>query len=62
MAVPNGCDVRVLEHILNKADVSDPAKHAITDFPIVVASGGLTFVQGPLIGIFHQYAHLESGK
>jgi hypothetical protein len=54
----SGCDVRVLEQAMNHADVSGLAEHAVTNLPIVTAADVLTSSQGPIISIFHQYAHL----
>jgi hypothetical protein len=58
----SGNDVRVIETTLNHADVSGLADHSVTDLPIATVAGVLSTSQGPIIGIFHQYAHLGSGK
>ena len=58
----SGSDVRILEQTLHHADVSGLAEHAVTDLPIVTAAGVIISSQGPIIGIFHQYAHFGSGK
>jgi hypothetical protein len=54
--------VQVIDLTMNHADVSGLADHAVTDLPIVTAAGVLTSSQGPIIGIFHLYAHLGSGN
>jgi len=58
----SGDDVRVIEETLNNADVSGLADHSVTDLPIATVAGVLTSSQGNIIGIFHQYAHLGTGK
>jgi hypothetical protein len=58
----SGNDVRVIETTLNHADVSGLADHSVTDLPIATVAGVLSTSQGPIIGVFHQYAHLGSGK
>jgi hypothetical protein len=58
----NGCDVQVIEQTMNHVDVSGLAEYAVKDLRFVTAAGFLTSSQGPIIGIFHQYSHLESGK
>jgi hypothetical protein len=58
----SGSDVRVLEQTLSHADVSGLDEQTVTDLPIVTAAGVLQSSQGYIIGIFHQYAHLGTGK
>ena len=57
-----GADVRVIEtthHAVNVQGVSD---HLVTDLKIVTAGGVVQSQHGPVITIFHQYAHLGTGK
>ena len=58
----NGCDVRVIEQTLQSADVSGLAEHAVKDLPIATVAAVLNSSRGNIIGIFHQYAHLGTGK
>jgi hypothetical protein len=50
----SGCDVRVNEQTMSRADVYGQTKHAVTYLPIATAPGVLTSSQGPIIGIFRQ--------
>ena len=58
----SGSDVRVLEQTLSHADVSGLAEHSVSDLPICTVAGMIKSSQGTIIGIFHQYAHLGTGK
>jgi hypothetical protein len=58
----SGADVRVIETSLNKADVTGLAEHSVVDLPISTVAGLIETSTGPVIGIFHQYAHLGTGK
>lgn len=58
----SGDDVTIIEHTLNHADVSGLADHSVIDLPIVTVAGVLESSQENIIGIFHQYAHLGTGK
>jgi hypothetical protein len=58
----SGDDVRVLEYSLNRADISGLADHAVKDLPIVTAAACISTSRGFIIGVFHQYAHLGTGK
>ena len=58
----SGFDVRVIEHTLHTADVLVLAAHVVNDLPIATVAGVINTVQGNIIGIFHQYAHLGTGK
>ena len=58
----SGCDVRVIEHTLQSADVTGLAALAVNNLPIATVAGVLSSSRGNIIGIFHQYAHLGTGK
>jgi hypothetical protein len=58
----SGSDVRVIETTLSKADVTGIADHAVIDLPISTVAGLIETSNGCIIGIFHQYAHLGTGK
>ena len=36
--------------------------HLVSDLPLATVAGVITTSQGPIIGLFHQYAHLGKGK
>ena len=57
-----GSDVRVLEYHNDRATVTGIAGNNLDDLPIVTAAGLLQTVDGPVIGIFHQYAYYSKGK
>jgi hypothetical protein len=44
------------------ADVTGLADHAVKDIPIATVAGVLSSFPSKIIGIFHQYAHLGTGK
>ena len=58
----SGEDVRVIEETMNRADVTGINDHSIKDVPICTVAGVINSTQGPIIGIFHQYAHHGEGK
>ena len=58
----SGSDVRVIEQTLQSADVTGLAEHAVKDRPISTVAAVLNSSRGNIIGIFHQYAHLGTGK
>ena len=58
----SGADVRVIETTFNKADVTGLAEHSVADLPISTVAGLIETSNGPIIGIFHQYAHLGTGR
>ena len=58
----SGEDVRVLETSLNTADVTGIAQNEVSDLPISTVAGLIQTASGPVIGIFHQYAHYGKGK
>ena len=57
-----GDDVRVLETSFQKADVSGIGDTNITDLHLCTVAGVIQTTQGPIVGIFHQYAKYGHGK
>jgi hypothetical protein len=58
----SGCDVHVIEQLFLSEDGTGLADHAVKDIPIANVEGVLTSSRGKIIGIFHQYTHLGTGK
>jgi Reverse transcriptase (RNA-dependent DNA polymerase) len=58
----SGSDVRVLSETINTANVSGIADKSVTDLPICTVAARIDTHKGPIIGIFHQYAHYGKGK
>ena len=57
-----GADVRVIEITHRAVNVQGVSDHQVTDLKIVTAGGVVPMQHGPVIAIFHQYAHLGTGK
>ena len=57
-----GADVRVIETTHRAVHVQGVSDHQVTDLKIVTAGGVVQTQHGPVIAIFHQYAHLGTGK
>ena len=57
-----GSDVVVICETLLTADVTGIADNTLQQIPICTVAGLIQTQHGPIIGIFHQYAHLGSGK
>ena len=57
-----GADVRVIEMTHCAVNVQGVSDHQVTDLKIVTAGGVVQTQHGPVIAIFHQYAHLGTGK
>ena len=57
-----GADVRVIEITHRAVNVQGVSDHQVTDLKIVTAGGVVPTQHGPVIAIFHQYAHLGTGK
>ena len=57
-----GADVRVIETMHRAVNVQGVSDHQVTDLKIVTAGGVVQMQHGPVIAIFHQYAHLGTGK
>ena len=58
----SGSDVVVLNETTLHADVTGIANNTITQIPICTVAGLIQTQHGPIIGIFHQYAHQGTGK
>ena len=57
-----GADVRIIETTHRAVNVQGVSDHQVTDLKIVTAGGVVQMQHGPAIAIFHQYAHLGTGK
>ena len=57
-----GADVRVIETTHHAVNVQGVGDHQVPDLKIVTAGGVVQTPHGPVIAIFHQYAHLGTGK
>ena len=57
-----GADVRVIKMTHRAVNVQGVSDHQVTDLKIVTAGGIVQTQHGPVIVIFHQYAHLGTGK
>ena len=57
-----GADVKFLDETMERVNVNGIADTVIEAVPIGTAAGLLTSTSGPIIGIFHQYAHYGKGK
>ena len=58
----SGADVRVLHKTLNTANVSGITDMSVHDLPICTVAALIETHKGPIIGLFHQYAHYGNGK
>ena len=56
-----GADVHVIETMHRAVNVQGVSDHQVTDLKIVTAGGVVQTQHGPVITIFHQYAHLGTG-
>ena len=57
-----GADMRVIRTTHRAVNVQGVSDHQVTDLKIVTAGGVVQTQHGPVIVIFHQYAHLGTGK
>ena len=57
-----GADVRIIEMTHRAVNVQGVSDHQVTDLKIVTAGGVVQSQYGLVIAIFHQYAHLGTGK
>ena len=58
----SGSDVRVIEQsTFSKTDVTGIEDQVVSDLPLSTVAGYVDTVQGPIIAIFHQYAHYGKG-
>jgi hypothetical protein len=58
----SGSDVVVLYETLLTADVTGIVDKTLQQIPVCTVSGLIQTQHGPIIGIFHQYAHEGTGK
>ena len=58
----SGSDVVVLAETMNTADVTGIADNTLSNLKICTVAALIETQLGPIIGIFHQYAHRGSGK
>ena len=57
-----GTDMRVIETSAHRSvHVEGIDNHQVRDVPIVTAGGVINTTRGDVIGIFHQYAHINKG-
>ena len=58
-----GNDVKIIAyHDHDRAQVKGIAGNCLADLPIVTAAGFIELTEGPVIGIFHQYAYYGKRK
>ena len=57
-----GADVRVLQKTHSKINIVWIDDHELTGLDVVTAEALLDTQKGPVIGIFHEYAHLGKGR
>ena len=55
-------DARIIAETDRVVNVQGIRDHQVTDLKIVSAGGVVDSQHGPVIAIFHQYAHMGSGK
>jgi hypothetical protein len=55
-------DFRVLEQTLHQASISGLAENAVKDQQIFTAAACISTSRGVIVGVFHQYSHLGTGK
>jgi hypothetical protein len=58
----SGSDVVVLSVTLLTANVTGIADNSLTQIPICTVAGLIQTQHGPIIGVFHPYAHQGTGK
>ena len=57
-----GADMRVIHTTPRKINIVGIDDHELTGFNVVTAATLLDTQKGPIIGVFHEYAHLGKGK
>ena len=57
-----GADMRVIHTTPRKINIVGIDDHELTGLNVVTAAALLDTQKGPIIGIFHEYAHLRKGK
>lgn len=58
----SGSDVTVISETLLTADITGIGDSKLQQIPLCTVAGLIQSQHGPIIGIFHQYAHYGSGK
>ena len=58
----SGSDVRVIYETLNTADVTGIGENSISNLPLCTVAAIIQTHKGPIIGLFHQYAHYGTGQ
>ena len=57
-----GADMRILQKTHRKINIVGLDDHELTGVNVVTAAALLDTQKGPIIGIFHEYAHLGKGR
>ena len=57
-----GADMRVIHTTPRKINIVGIDDHGLTGLNVVTAAALLDTQKGPIIGVFHEYAHLEKGR
>ena len=57
-----GADMRVIHTTPRKINIVGIDDHALTGLNVVTTATLLDTQMGPIIGVFHEYAHLETGR
>ena len=57
-----GADMRVVQKAHRKINIVGIDDHELTGLNVVTAAALLDPQKGPIIGIFHEYAHLGKGR
>ena len=57
-----GADMRVLHKPNRKMNIVGIDDHELTGLNVVAAAALMDTQKGPIIGIFHEYAHLGKGR
>jgi hypothetical protein len=58
----SGADVRVISETLHTIDVTGLAEKTLSNLPVCTVAALIQTNKGPIIGIFHQYAHYGKGQ
>jgi Reverse transcriptase (RNA-dependent DNA polymerase) len=58
----SGNDVRVLSETMDRADVTGIANNKVSDLKLCTVAGLVQSSSGPVVAIFHQYAHYGEGR
>ena len=57
-----GADMRVIHTTPRKINIVGIDDHELTGLNVVTAAALLDTQKGPIIGVFHEYAHLGKGR